>query len=103
MLVDAWGLHDGRCERNLPGDGAHFAGLLFDELALALATLGWIAPPASSRTRTGDAVDACARRDDAAARDWLRAHGADVDRAVSWNGVPLCELISCEPAGSAGS
>jgi hypothetical protein len=40
-IVDAFALVDGRCEENVPGDAIHFHGLLYDELALLLETLGW--------------------------------------------------------------
>ena len=42
-------------------------------------------------------------RDGAAFASIANGSVADVDRAVSWNGVPLCELVSCEPAESADS
>jgi hypothetical protein len=82
VLVGVWAVHDGRFEMNTPGDGSHFAGLIFEELELLLDRLGcWLAPPAPP------APAACGAADEAATRDWLRPYG-DVEQTKG-NGSPL--------------
>lgn len=46
-IVDTFALTDGRCDQNLPNDGVHFHFLLYEELSLVFATLGWKARDAS--------------------------------------------------------